>query len=406
MAKKNIANKIIGAGAGLALSALPLVSNAQDYNQIQKGVNASTYVTETPTHAVFHSNFNKDLQKAIKSSKNPSIYLTGDKNSYVIVDPDTSGFKIYYSKNNFDNFGNGKKVVCITVKGDEHMNPCDINGLGSKTNNLASYCWMPSLDFPEKPQKSTSTTKEVQKEQQPSTAYNITNINNTTNTTNNYYADTTNKKVKKSEGEGLELRLLVDGNKTVNPIESPFLGASAAIQLGKGAVWLGPYATVGFGSEISSSSTPIYHETLLNQTLQLFTITEGIRNESASLAYPIEFGGLLSVGSKDGRVRVNAGYGIVKEATSTSGVNETGHDWMAQNGEVVGEKKPYAINLKEGTNSSEYIPTQKVGIDVHPFKNSGFYLGAEAQHRGKVNSKIDKINYNVKAGWRFGGKKK
>jgi hypothetical protein len=144
----------------------------------------------------------------------------------------------------------------------------------------------------------------------------------------------------------------------------------------------------------------------LNQAIQLSTITEGVRNESAELSYPIEFGGLLSVGSKDGRVRFNAGLGVVNEESVTSDVVETGHDWMSQNGIVVGEKKPYAINLKEGMKSNKYIPTQKVGVDIHPFKNSGFYLGAEAQHRGKVNSKIDKINYNFKAGWRFGGKRK
>jgi len=62
--------------------------------------------------------------------------------------------------------------------------------------------------------------------------------------------------------------------------------------------------------------------------------------------------------------------------------------------------------LKDGVSTSKYIPTQKIGADVHPFKKSGFYGGVEAQHRGKVNSKMNKMNYNVKVGWTFGGKRR
>lgn len=405
MAKKNITNKVIGVGTGLALGVLPFVSNAQDYSKIQKGVNAPTYVTETSSHVVFHSNFNKDLQRAIKSSSNPSIYLTGDKDSYLVVDSDTAGCKIYYHKKNFNNSEEGNTKPLLHIKGDKHMNPCSPNGLGSKTNYLVSYYFKfynPILEKPKQPEIISEKPNKEVKEQESSAIYNITNVNNTTN----YYADTTSNKTEKIKGEGLEIRLLLEGNKTVNPVESPFFGGSAALQLGKGAVWLGPYATIGFGRDVNSSSTHIYHETLLNQALQLFTVTEGVRNESVKRAYPTEFGGLLSVGSKDGGIRVNLGVGVVNQKTSTSDVNETGYDWISQNGNVVGEKKPYSIKLEDGTNSSSWIPTQKVGVDVHPFKKSGFYLGAEAQHRGKINSKTDRVNFNVKAGWRFGGKRR
>ncbi len=413
MTKKKLVNKVAGALVGTALGLLPLSVDAQDYNSIQKGVNAPTYVTETPTHVVYHFNFNKDLQRAIKSSSNPFIDLKGGKDSYKVLDPDTTGYTLYYSKKNFNEPLIEKRQVALNIRGDEHMSPCDVNGLGSKTNGLVSFFWSPSMGFSEKPEQ-PEVVQEVNQEipkqkstaEQPASNYNITNIQNTSNTTNNYYADTASKKTEKVKGEGLELRLLLEGNKTVNPIESPFWGTTGAVQLGKGAVWAGPYATVGFGKDIGSSSTPVYHETLLNQPLQLFTVTEGTRNESAELAYPVEFGGLLSVGSKDQRVRVNLSYGVVKEQTSTSDVVETGHDWITQNGSVVGEKKPYSITLKDGVDTDKYVPTQKVGVDVHPFKKSGFYLGAEAQHRGKVKSKMDRINFNVKAGLRFGGKRK
>ncbi len=406
MTKKELVNKIAGAGLGITLGLLPLSADAQDYFKIQKGVNAPTYVTETQTHFVYHFGFNQDLQRAIKSSANPSIYLTGDKNSYVVVDSDTTGYKLYYSKQNLNKLGKGEIPVALNIKGDKHMSPCDPNALGSKTNYLSSFFWSPSMSISEKPQEATPAPKEVP-EQQPSTVYNVTNINNTTNITTNFYGDTA--KIKKQQSlSNLEIRALIEGSKTLNPnpIESPFFGASAALQLGKGSFWVGPYVTFGFGKDVTSSSTPVYHETLLNQPLQLFTVTEGVRNEYAERAYPTEFGGLLSVGSKDGRVRINLGAGVVNEQTSTSDVVETGYDWISQNGEVVGEKKSYSIKLKDGTNSSSWVPTQKVGVDVHPFKKSGFYLGAEAQHRGKVNSKMDRVNFNVKVGWKFGGKRR
>ncbi len=402
MTNKKLVNKFAGVLVGTALSAIPLSSSAQDYSKIQKGVNAPTYVTETASHVVYHFGFNKDLQRAVKSSSNPSIYLTGDKNSYVLLDSDTTGYNLYYSKKNFNELGEGTKQVGLNVKGDEHMNPCSPKGLGSKTNYLASFFWAPSKSVPVANEVAKEVEKEKESTEQASTIYNISNVKNITN---NHYSDTTNNRPERVR-EGLELRLLTDINKTVNTLDNPFYGVSGAIQLGKGAVWVGPYAKAGFGKETSSSSTQVYHEELLNQQIQLSTITEGMRNENSRKSYPIEFGGLLSVGSKDGRVRVNLGYGVVKEKTSTSDVIETGYDWISQNGKVVGEKKPYSIKLEEGVDADKYIPTQKIGIDAHPFRNSGFYLGAEAQHRGKVKSKMDNINYNVKAGWRFGGKRK
>ena len=400
--KSKVMRKVGKAVATAGLCLLPLLSSGQSSTSIQRGVNAGTFVRETPLHMVYRFGFNEDLKKAIKKSKEPHLYTT-DPNSYIRFNNDTSAFELFYSKKNFNEKGEGKSIG-LTIREKGKVGVCDPKGLGSRGSVLPSFYWVPSHAYLEE-KVETEKPREVVKEQ-PSNNYNITNINNTTNTNYNYYGDTTKNKLEKTRGEGLELRLLIEGNKTINPLESPFFGGSAAIQLGKGAVWLGPYATAGFGKETNFSSTPVYNETLLNQALQLSTITEGVRNEYAEKAYPIEFGGLLSVGSKDGRVRVNLGYGVVKEAVSTSDVVETGYDWMSQNGAVVGEKKPYAINIEKGVDSDKYIPTQKVGVDVHPFKNSGFYLGAEAQHIGKVDSKMDRINYNVKAGWRFGGKRK
>ncbi len=377
--------------------------------RIQRGVHRPVLKDSTNTHYIFELGFNKNLEEALKNTQKPKLFLTGDaaKESYIKFNEDTTAAELYYPKKYFDEQGIGKNIGISWIHEGGSIDFCSPDIPGTKTNPLASFYWTPSIGsykqfikaIPKKTQEKTDS------DEIPYSNYNINNINNTTNTTNNFYADTTSKKVEKVEREGLELRVLTEANKTVNP-KSPFLGVSGAIQLGKGSVWVGPYATIGFGKETSASSTPIYHENLLNQSLQLSTITEGTRNESSRLSYPIEFGGLFSVGSRNGRVRVNTGCGVVKEAASTSDVLETGHDWISQNGDVVGEKKPYSVNIEKGADSDKYIPTQKIGVDVHPFKNSGFYLGAEAQHRGKFNSKIDKINYNVKAGWRFGGKRK
>lgn len=412
MTKKDITKKIIGTGVGLALGALSTV-NGQDYTEIQKGVNARTVVEETPTHVVFHYGMNKDLQKAIKSSKKPHLYLTGDKNSYMIVDPDTSGFKIYYNQKNFDEGGNGKVPFVVNIKGDEHINPCDENGLGSKTNYLVSFYDIPSRGVSEKPEQPKvvqevpeQPKEEVVSKEQPSSNYNITNIRNITNTTNNYYGDTTKVKEAQQKLSTLELRALIEGSKNINPLESPFWGATGAIQLGKGPVWAGAYATAGFGEKNTFYSVPVRKTTLLNQDIQLFTETEGLRTQRDKLSYPVEVGGIVSLNSKDNRVRLDLGYGFSNRSISTSDITESGWDWITQNGNVVGERKPYSFTIEEGKNSKNWVQTQKIGLNVQPFKNQGAYVGIEAQHRGKLNSQREKFNINAKLGWMFGGRKR
>src|SRR4030042_4409886 len=215
MTKKDLVKKVAGVGAGLGFGALTFV-NGQDYSKIEKGVNAATIAGETPTHVVYHFGFNKDLQRAIKGSRLPHLYLTGDKNSYILVDSDTSGYQLYYSKKNFDESGNGKKTVVLNIKGDEHVNPCEGTGLGSKTNSLVSFYYTPTKGISEQ-SKPTPTLKEL-----PEGQGNITNItiNNDSHDTYNYfYGDTTKRKNNEKRPSELEFRILYEVSKKANPFK-------------------------------------------------------------------------------------------------------------------------------------------------------------------------------------------
>ena len=409
MTNKRLVNKIAKVGVGAAMCLMPILSNGQ---KVKEDIN---WTKQNAPYEKYTLSI-RSIHPLVELSK----YQTYAKQSYLPYGNLNLPYKYNYTIPQDSIKGDVSKYLklidvcpdCTKQKKPvpvKKKTPVKKPTTPAKTIPAKKPIDTPTKDTPTKPTVSVvpQETPKKQENEEPVSNYSQTIINKDSHDTYNYfYGDTTKVKQEQQKLSTLELRVLIEGSKNINPIESPFWGATGAIQLGKGSVWAGPYATIGFGKDIGSSSTPVYHETLLNQPLQLFTVTEGIRNESAELAYPVEFGGLLSVGSKDQRVQVNLGYGVVKEKTSTNDVVETGHDWITQNGSVVGEKKPYSITLKDGVNTDKYVPTQKVGVDVHPFKKSGFYIGAEAQHRGKVNSKMDRINYNVKAGWMFGGRKR
>jgi hypothetical protein len=398
MTKKGLVRRIAQSGAIVGLCSLPVIANCQDYSKIQKGVNAAT-VKETKDYTIYHFNFNKDLQRAIKSSKKPHLYLTGDKNSYILVDPDTSGYSLYYPKKNFDESGNGKKTVVLNIKGDEHLNPCDNKGLGSKTNSLVSFYYTPTKGTLEQP--TAPTPKEQSKEESVSNDNRTTIINNITN----IYGDTSKYKKEEQKLSTLELRTLIEGGKTVNPLNSPFWQASINPQIGRDWLWFGPYATFGFGSENNSTETPVYKKILLSQAAQIFTETEGTRTESSNLKYPIGFGGTLSLNTNDNKVRFDLSYGLVNKVSATSDVTESGFDRKLQGNNII-EEKPYNFTLEEGETCKEYIPTQGIAFAVQPSERVPIYIKAKAEHVGKISSKKGPVYFNVALGGNLGWRKK
>jgi len=403
IAKAGIKVGIIG-----GLYMLPASLNGQDNYAIQKGVNAGNYESEreTPTHFVYKFKFNEDLKKAIRDSKEPQLYTT-DSNSYIKFNSDTSAFELYYFKKNFDESGVGKSIG-LTVREKGKVGVCDTTGLGSKGSFLPSFFWKPANLNSEQPEKVIieqigDTIPKGLSQAKPTINYDI-DINNTTNNiTNNYYnlLDTLRNKPKLSD---LEFRILVEGNKALN---NPLGGISAILQLGKGAekdaekgaIWAGIYGTLGFGKERTSSSTDVNATTLLNQAIQLYTETKGIRKESSKLAYPIDFGGILSFNTKDNRVRLNLGYGFANEVVSKSGISESGTDLVRQGNNVI-QVKPYSFELEKGRIDKTLVSSKKIEIDFKPSKKLGAYVGFEAQQRGDL--KKGNLNFNAKAGYMFG----
>jgi hypothetical protein len=410
MTKKGLVNKIAKVGAVAGLSLLPVISNGQTNESIQRGVNAATFKGETPTHYVYHFNFNKDLQRAIKNSKQPQVYITGDSfGSYLILDPDNSGYTLHYSKKNVDTSGKGKKIG-LTVREKGKIGVCDTTGLGSEGSFLPSFYWEPTIGVSEQPtsQPKEPVTKEVPKEPTkesvfPGSNYNITNINNTTN--NNYYGDTAKVKQEQQKLSSLELRTLIEGGKTLNPLNSPFWQASINPQIGRDWLWFGPYATFGFGSENNSTETPVYKKILLSQAAQIFTETEGIRTESSKLSYPIGFGGTLSLNTNDNKVRFDLSYGLVNKVNSTSDVTESGFDRKLVGNNII-EEKPYNFTLEEGETCQDWVPTQAIGLAVQPSQKVPIYLEGSAMHVGKISSKKGPVYFNVALGGNLGWRKK
>jgi hypothetical protein len=424
MTKKGLIKKIVGVGAGIGLSLMPIISNAQiqkavntstfrgeasnisnaqDYSNIQKGVNAATLKDSTKTHFIYEFKFNEDLKRAIKNSQKPHLYTTGVKNSYIKFNRDSSAFELYYPKTSLDESGKGK-TIGLTIRDGSKVGPCDNTGLGSRYSPLPSLFWTPTKAY--LIEESSKNVPEEPLKEKPSKEPCETIINSITN--NYYYGDTTRNKSdtipKKLEKSGLEFRTLIEGSKRVNPINSPFWGATINPQMGKNWIWAGPYLTFGFGSQKDSISTPVYKKILLSQAAQLFTETEGTRRESSKLYYPTGFGGTLSLNTKDNKVRFDLSYGLVNEINSTSGVSESGFDRKLQGDNVI-EEKPYNVQLEEGKKCSKWIPIQRIGMAFQPSNKVPIYLEAEAEHIGdmkRMNCKKGNVNFNVKLGGNIG----
>jgi hypothetical protein len=253
----------------------------------------------------------------------------------------------------------------------------------------------------EKTVEEPDTLRNFQKESQ-GINYNIneTNITNNYTTTNNYLPSEEVRKMSSDTlRKTLEFRILMEASKAVN---APFGGASINPQIVIGPFSAGLYTTFGFGKLTDFFSTPVDKETLLNQTLKLFTRTKGNRTQTTKLSYPMEFGGIASLNSENDRVRLNFGYGFARQEFSTDGITESGIDFVRQGDDII-EEKPYSFEIEKGKTEKKWIQSRKIGLDVKPFKKLNAYLGFEVQQR---RGDFRDLNFNAKAGWTFGGRKK
>ncbi len=407
MTKKDITNKVIGAGIGLALGALPIVSDAQtikEQQSLQRGVNAPTYAGETPTHILYHFDFNKDLERAIKTSEKPEVYVDKShrKDSYLVLDSDTSGYTLYYNKNNFDESGKGRDII-LTVRELGKVGVCPKGKLGSNESSLPSFKITPTLSFigkSEEPSKEPSN--------QPVSNYNQTIINKDSHDIYNYiYGDTS--KEKQRSLSTLELRAIIDANKVVNPLMSPFFNFSLNPQLVYNnpsglSVGFGPYFTRGFGKNRDLNITNIENEVLLDQHNQLFSGTVGMRKENIEKCFPTEWGAILSIG-KNNKVRGDFGYGLINESESTSGISESGFDYIRQGGEIIQKKDYGPIYVEKGKTSENIKHTQHASIYFSPFKNGKVGLKGKVKHIGKPGSEDGFFHYEVGLSGTIGGGK-
>jgi len=238
--------------------------------------------------------------------------------------------------------------------------------------------------------------------EEQATNYNVneTNITNNYTITNNYLPPEQVRKMSSDTlRKTLEFRILMEASKAVN---APFGGVSINPQIVIGPFSAGPYATLGFGKKTDSFSTPVDKETLLNQTLQLFTRTKGNRTKNTELSYPMEFGGVASLNTDNDRVRLNFGYGFAREEFSTSGITESGIDFVRQGDKII-EEKPYSFEIEKGKTERKWVQSRKIGLDVKPFNKINAYLGVGVQQR---LGDFEDVYFNAKLGGYFGGRKR
>jgi hypothetical protein len=404
--KSGLIKKIAKAGIALGLSLLSVTSNGQ---KLKEDINW-TKVKEPYGKYTLTIRSTSPLNELSKYKSNPTSYLPrgnlniGYNNTYTIPQDSIKGNILNYLKkiDVCPDCNKSKKSVSTKKK------------LVKPTPKKELTSIVQDKPLPTKPivEPQIQIKKDTLKEEKATIEYNVneTNITNNYNINNNYlppekirdtvfvYPDTLKK-----EKSGLEVRALFEGNKKANSITSPFWGVSGAFQFGRGSFWGSVYGTAGFGKEKEIVTNNIENETLLNQTLQLFTGTKGTRTEKSEISYPFEFGGLVSINSKDNRIRLDLGYGLVKETNTTSGVSESGIDYMRQGDKII-QEKPYSIELEKGKTYNNILPTQKASLNFEILK--GFYLGAEAKHIGSLNKdnlKKENMHVNIKAGLRIGG---
>ncbi len=202
----------LATGTGLYLATLLNPTNAYSQNQnstkydvskltneqklsIQRGVSKPTLKDSTDTYYIFEFRFNENLEEALKNTKKPKLFLTGDaaKESYIKFNKDTTAAELYYPKKYFNEQGIGENIGISWIHEGASIDLCNPNIPGTKTNPLSSFYWNPSRasykqSISQKPKElEKSSEGKLEKECYEK----ITIIDNSI--TNNYYKQDTAK---------------------------------------------------------------------------------------------------------------------------------------------------------------------------------------------------------------------
>lgn len=430
MAKKELVNKVAGFLAGTALGLLPILASGQSlkedinwtkekapyqkYNLLIRSIyplsGLSKYESAPSKNYLPHGNLNLGYNHNYFV---PQDSIKGDVLKYlkkIDVCPECTNYnQSSVTKKTTSKPTPVKKPVPVKKKTPKEPIITPTPSQKNKTNGEFEDIKNKYQDLEDKYNylsKQDSLNK-LKKEESQVTNYNITNINNTTNITNNYYGDTAKVKEAQQKLSSLEIRAIINAGKVINPLESPFYNFSLNPQLYNSSVGIGfgPYVEVGIGKEKEVRITDFENEELINQASQLFTGTKGTRKEILERCFPIEWGAILSTGTKNNKFRFDFGYGLVREDNSTSGISEFGVDYIRKGENIINQKDYGPIEKEKGKNLQTWKQTQQVGIAVSPFNNGTLGLKGRVKHIGKPGSEDGFFSYEVGLTSTIGGGK-
>lgn len=375
MTKYNCVKSAVAGTAAALYSLVPQVGEAQTNKglesltekksiSIQRGLQAPKSIGETKTHILYEMPFNKDLQNAIQNSSNPYL-ITTSKDSYVKFNKDSTSLILSLHKNDL-----GKKIG-VGVRDNSAISPCDTNGLGSVENSLPfTYLTINETQSPTPRTQSSPRDTIIQRVNE----YNIVFEDNSTTEINFYEAKKDlDKKEKKKSGSGL--RASLEGNTSIDgKTQAGTLALQPKIANG---LYIGPFVTLGNGKTKSQQVENVSYVT--NITDAISTQTRGTETRDLTSQILYETGIRTSIDTRDKRASFNLDLGVQKQRNIISETKHEGEDMTLRNGEV-NNTKPYCYETGEKETLDDVVGKVGFNIQVHPFKNSGFFLTAGVDH--------------------------
>jgi hypothetical protein len=364
---------------------------------IQRGVYKPTLKDSTDTHYIFEFKFNKDLENALKNTKEPKLALTGNaaKGSYIKFNADTTAAELYYSKEYFNKQGIGENIGIAWIHEGKSIDLCSPNIPGSKTNPLSSFYWNPSRFSYEQPQKEPQPKEPEQPREgklEKECCDETTIINNSI--TNNYYGDTTKiPTIYIPKDSCKNFRIIAEAGKDLN---TPFANAKIApyiklLEKGDFSLWTGPYLKLFAGKEHSYSRNEWNEKTMLEQEIDLFTVSQGFEELTKNKKLLQELGWDISAMYKN--FEGVLGFGLRNKKLEESFFKK-GFDGIYQGDKTIKEKPFCVDDFKEEEFKNWMI---NASINYHIIKN--FYAGAGAN----LNLTDKELEVLLKLGINLGG---
>ena len=392
-------------GAGIVYFASPMLGQSKQNNlertltnkekvNLQRGLQAPGYKGEDPskTHFIFKLPFSQDLERAIKNSEKPEVYLITKngksvKDSFIKFNQDSSSLELYYSKNGF-NEGGESEVIGVGIKERGKKSVCDSTGLGSKVNYLPfSYIKLkkPTLLKEESPDTIKQTINNYY--------YIDLDIENKT-INNSFYPENGKQSPEDTSNNGLH----IEASKAINRENGLSIEGGWENELTSGEIGnlSGGFYIEGNLDHFERSNSRYEEKTeLISQPADLYAKTFGNFIEKTNVSRPFGFGIEADLSSANKTFGLRSGFGLKYQIKKDSIISQ-GHDQILEGDKVI-DSSPYCFG-SELSNKKELVPSAKVEAYLAPFKNklAQFEVGVQ-----KTWGKVRNEGMRVYGGFRY-----